>query len=173
MPETVPDERPEFVRRQPISERDDLLARKLKPVLEVDGIAREIASQMSGDDGPILCLFDCDDLCMEMVFTAHLLRPGPDGSSATDVLSFIANDGVLGETAGDAVGIIAVCRGEVGGDGLRQVGDHGFNSSAAISSKEVGLYHLGSKAARGCHSLARVKHSQPDEDPGGKPWMSA
>jgi hypothetical protein len=152
---------------------DDLRACEPEPVMEVDGIAGEIASQMSDDDGPIRRLFDCCDLGMKVVLATHLLRPSADGLPPMDVTPFVAHDGVPGEARGDAVGIVAIGRGEVGGNGLGQLDAHGFNSSATISIEEVGLYCQGGKAAGGCHSLTRVKHSRSREELGGPPWMSA
>jgi hypothetical protein len=75
------------------------------PVSEVDGIAGEIASQMSGNDGSTRGLFDRDDFGMKVVLTPHLLRPDADGAPSIDVAPFIAHDGVLGKARGDTIGI--------------------------------------------------------------------
>jgi hypothetical protein len=78
---------------------DDLRACKLEPIMEVDGIAGEIAGWMRGDDGSIRRLFDRHDLGIEAVLAPRLLCPGADGASSLDVASFIAHDGVLSSSS--------------------------------------------------------------------------
>jgi len=95
---------------------DDLRPCEPEPVVEVDGIAGEIAGQMNDDDGPIRRLFDPCDLGMKAVLATRLLRPSEDGVPPMDVTPFVVHDGVLGEARGDTVGIVAIGRGEVGGN---------------------------------------------------------